>query len=82
VREFVDVIWLVTIVVAVTAVARRWSLVTPILLVVVGGIWTFQGVGVLKGSFMTGDAFWGWTGAACVLVGLAILARGLRRAGR
>ena len=35
-REFVDVVWLVTIVVAVTAVARRWSLVTPILLVVVG----------------------------------------------
>ena len=35
-REFIDVVWLVTIVVAVTAVARRWSLVTPILLVVVG----------------------------------------------
>ena len=61
----------------------RWSLlVVGILLVVVGGVWIFQGVGVLKGSFMTGDAFWGWTGAACVLVGLAILARGLRRAGR
>lgn len=35
-REFVDIVWLVTIVVAVSAVARRWSLVTPILLVVVG----------------------------------------------
>jgi hypothetical protein len=34
---------------------------------------------VVKGSFMTGEASWGWIGAACVLVGLAILARGLRR---
>jgi hypothetical protein len=48
-------------------------------LVAVGGLWILQGTGLLKGSFMTGDAFWGWIGAACVLVGLAILARGLRR---
>ncbi|HVH53353.1 MAG TPA: hypothetical protein VNA32_04395 [Actinomycetota bacterium] len=44
-------------------------------------MWIFQGIGVLKGSFMTGDASWSWIGAACVLVGLAILARGLRRSG-
>lgn len=35
-QEFVDVIWLVAVVVAVSALARKWSLVTPILLVVVG----------------------------------------------
>ena len=35
-QEFVDVVWLVTVVVAVSALARRWSLVTPIFLVVVG----------------------------------------------
>ncbi|MCI0686945.1 MAG: Na+/H+ antiporter [Sporichthyaceae bacterium] len=35
-QSFIDVVWLVTIVVAVTALARRWSLVTPILLVIVG----------------------------------------------
>lgn len=50
-------------------------------LIVVGGVWILQGMGVLTGSFMTGDAFWGWIGAACLLVGLAILARGLRRSG-
>ena len=60
----------------------RWSLIwTGIALVVVGAVWIFQGIGVLKGSFMTGDASWSWIGAACVLVGLAILARGLRRSG-
>ncbi len=61
----------------------RWSLlVVGILLVVLGGVWVFQGIGVLKGSFMTGQAFWGWVGAVCVLLGLPILARGLRRARR
>jgi hypothetical protein len=48
-------------------------------LVVVGGVWILQGTGVLEGSFMTGVAVWGWIGAACVLVGLAVFARGLRR---
>lgn len=48
-------------------------------LIVVGGLWILQGIGVVKGSFMTGEASWVWIGAACVLVGLAILGRGLRR---
>ncbi len=48
-------------------------------LIVVGGVFILQGLGVLEGSFMTGKAFWGWIGAACVLAGLAVLARGLRR---
>jgi hypothetical protein len=48
-------------------------------LIVVGGVFILQGLGVLEGSFMTGEATWGWIGAGCVLVGLAVLARGLRR---
>jgi len=61
----------------------RLSLVVAgIALMAVGGVWIVQGIGVLKGSFMTGDASWSWIGAACVLVGLAILARGLRGSGR
>jgi drug/metabolite transporter superfamily protein YnfA len=50
-------------------------------LIAVGGLFILQGIGVVEGSFMTGDASWSWIGAACVLVGLAILARGLRRSG-
>jgi hypothetical protein len=57
----------------------RAGLVAGILLVVVGGVWIFQGVGVLKGSFMTGEAFWAWIGAVCVLFGLPLVLRGLRR---
>ena len=50
-------------------------------LIVAGGVFILQGLGVLEGSFMTGEATWGWIGAGCVLVGLAVLARGLRRSG-
>jgi len=43
-----------------------------IVLVVVGAVWFFQGVGVIEGSFMTGEAVWAVIGAACVLAGLAL----------
>lgn len=60
----------------------RWALlVIGALLVAVGAVWILQGLGLLKGSFMTGQAFWGWMGAVCVLFGLPVLLRGLR-AGR
>ena len=42
-----------------------------------GGVWIFQGAGVLKGSFMTGERLWLWVGIGCVLVGLLTLVRAL-----
>lgn len=61
----------------------RWlPLVAGIVLVGVGGVWIFQGIGVLNGSFMTGQSVWGWVGAVCVLVGLPVLAHGWRKARR
>lgn len=50
-----------------------------VLLVVVGTVWIVQGIGVLKGSFMTGEAFWAWTGAVAVLIGVPMILRGFRR---
>jgi hypothetical protein len=44
-----------------------------IALVVVGLVWCFQGVGVIEGSFMTGEAVWAVIGAVCVAAGLALL---------
>ena len=44
-----------------------------------GVIWILQGVGTLKGSFMTGSAFWGWMGVLCLAAGLPLLVVGLRR---
>jgi hypothetical protein len=48
-------------------------------LVVLGVVWILQGMGLLKGSFMTGQAFWGWMGALALLLGVPVLIRGLRR---
>jgi hypothetical protein len=42
-------------------------------LIVVGGVWFFQGVGVIEGSFMTGEALWAVIGAVCVVAGVALL---------
>ncbi len=44
-----------------------------IVLILIGGVWFFQGVGVIEGSFMTGEALWAVIGAVCVVVGLALL---------
>ena len=48
-------------------------------LIVLGVVWILQGMGFLKGSFMTGQAFWGWMGALALLLGVPVLLRGLRR---
>jgi hypothetical protein len=42
-------------------------------LLVVGGVWFFQGIGVIEGSFMTGEALWAVIGIGCVLAGVALL---------
>jgi hypothetical protein len=52
---------------------RKLALVVGILLLVVGAVWTFQGYGTLKGSFMTGSPAWMWIGIACVVVGALLL---------
>ena len=44
-----------------------------IVLILVGGVWFFQGVGVIEGSFMTGEALWAVVGVACVVAGVALL---------
>ncbi|HLM17617.1 MAG TPA: hypothetical protein VK549_07325 [Acidimicrobiia bacterium] len=45
-----------------------------IALILVGVVWFFQGIGVIEGSFMTGDALWAVIGTACVVAGVALLA--------
>jgi hypothetical protein len=50
-----------------------------IVLVLVGLVWFFQGIGVLEGSFMTGEALWAVIGVVCVVAGAALLLRPARR---
>jgi len=42
---------------------------------VVGGVWFFQGIGVLKGSFMTGQGFWTVIGVILFVLGLRMIVR-------
>lgn len=55
---------------------------TGIVLVVLGGVWVTQGIGALKGSFMTGSSLWGWIGATCIAAGLVLAILGIRSGGR
>ncbi len=44
-----------------------------IVLLLVGLVWFFQGVGVIEGSFMTGEALWAVIGVVCIVAGCALL---------
>ena len=59
----------------------KWVLLAGVgLLITVGGvIFTLQGVGTLGGSAMSGVTFWAVAGPVIALVGLAMVAVGLRR---
>ena len=41
-------------------------------LVLVGALWFAQGVGVAKGSPMTGHAQWAWIGGLGIVIGLGL----------
>ena len=44
-----------------------------IVLIVVGGVWFLQGIGVAKGSVMTGSTLWGIIGAILLVAGALTL---------
>ncbi len=49
-----------------------------VLMVVVGAVWTFQGLGYLKGSPMTGVALWAVLGPIVAGLGVALTYVGVR----
>jgi hypothetical protein len=49
-----------------------------ILLVLVGALWTLQGLGVVGGSAMSGVTLWAIIGPLVVLAGLALVVTGPR----
>ncbi|WP_158814365.1 hypothetical protein [Methylocapsa sp. S129] len=44
-----------------------------VILVLIGAVWALQGLNLIGGSFMTGQSQWLVIGAACVIVGAALL---------
>jgi hypothetical protein len=62
---------------------RPAAIALGVLLVVIGVVWTLQGLGSLGGSAMTGVTLWAIVGPVVALVGVLLVARGGRaRAGR
>ena len=50
-----------------------WRLVVGVVLCLVGVVWVGQGVGLIGGSFMSGEAVWAVIGAFAILIGAALL---------
>ncbi len=48
------------------------------LMILVGGVWLLQGIGILPGSFMTGQLFWAVMGAVLLAVGGLLVLAGFR----
>ena len=51
---------------------RVGVIVIAVLLFLMGGVWVGQGLGYIKGSFMTGDMKWFWIGVTLVVVALVL----------
>jgi hypothetical protein len=47
--------------------------VLGVLLILIGLVWIGQGLGFVKGSFMTGAMLWAWIGAGTALAGAALV---------
>jgi hypothetical protein len=54
--------------------------VVGVLMCVVGAVWFFQGIGVIEGSFMTGEGFWTVVGVILFALGLRMIVRARRHA--
>jgi hypothetical protein len=48
------------------------------LMILVSGVWLLQGLGILPGSFMTGQPFWAVMGAIFLAVGGVLVVAGFR----
>ncbi|SMD26082.1 hypothetical protein [Kibdelosporangium aridum] len=58
----------------------KWlPIVLGVLLVLVGGVWTGQGLGYITGSFMTGERLWTSIGLVCVAGGIVLIVWAVRR---
>jgi len=60
-------------------VSRIILIVVGVLAIGTGAVWVGQGLGYLPGSVMTGDRMWFNIGLIVGLVGIVLLALGIRR---
>jgi hypothetical protein len=60
-------------------VQKIGGIIFGVLLLLIGAGWIGQGLGYIKGSFMTGAMQWFWIGLACAVVGAGLLVLSVRR---
>ncbi len=58
---------------------RRWVTVVGFVLALLGLLWFLQGIGVVKGSFMSGEPVWAIIGLVLLALAARLLAEALRR---
>ena len=58
------------------------SLVVGVIALLTGGVWILQGLGILPGSFMSGQRTWLLIGLVVAVIGLALVLTGVRRTTR
>jgi hypothetical protein len=58
----------------------KWVLnIVGVLLILTGSVFFLQGVGILPGSYMSGQIRWAFNGSVAVLIGIGLLALANRR---
>jgi len=55
------------------------SIVLGVVALAIGGLFIGQGLGVIPGSFMTGDRTWFYVGLVVAVVGVVLIALALAR---
>jgi hypothetical protein len=63
-------------------VKRPGFVIAGAVLVLLGILWTLQGLGRVGGSVMSGVTFWAVAGPIVALLGLGLVAAGVRRGPR
>ncbi len=58
---------------------RLVSVVLGVLLILTGGVWVGQGLGYIRGSFMTGQRLWFVIGLGAIVAGLILIGLAARR---
>jgi hypothetical protein len=58
---------------------QRFRLAVAVVFGVLGSLWLGQGLGLIPGSFMTGDQFWAVAGIAAIGLGVFVAWDALRR---
>jgi hypothetical protein len=58
---------------------KTGSLVLGVVALLTGGVWILQGVGILPGSFMSGQRMWLLIGLVVAILGLGLIYNGVRR---